>query len=145
MADLSPEALTVLKMFSQEFIQSCFNREHLDLVALLMPAFFSSVLRDIRMERSKVRPTDNVRCLVLSRFFIDYFLILRSKSSGKNEGKVPEGDNLALGLVAELAEMESVRWVVMRMKSCMDDKPVPYKELQASIDCFTSIVRHLLF
>ncbi len=42
-------------------------------------AFFSSVLKDIRMSRSKVRETDNLRALFLSRFFMEYFLLLRVK------------------------------------------------------------------
>lgn len=74
------------------------------------------------MERSKIRPTDNLRCFFLARFFLEYFLLLRSKAAAKNEGKVPEDADLSLGLVGEMAEMESVRWVVMRMKYTMDDK-----------------------
>lgn len=74
------------------------------------------------MERSKVRPTDNLRVFYLARFFIEYFLILRSKAATKHGGEVPEEEDLELGLVGELAEMESVKWVVMRMKYAMDDK-----------------------
>lgn len=86
---------------------------------------------------------------------MEYFLLLRTKAAAQNDGKVPHEDDLALGLVGEIAEMESVRWVVMRMKYTMDDKvslavvlsvssdnqPPSWKELQASIDCFTQIVR----
>jgi len=79
-------------------------------------------MRDIRMERSKIRPTDNLRCFFLARFFVEYFLLLRAKVAAKNDGKVSEENDLALGLVGEIAEMESVRWVVMRMKYTMDDK-----------------------
>lgn len=74
------------------------------------------------MERSKVRPTDNLRCFSLARFFIEYFLLLRSKSAAKHSGEVPEEEGLELGLVGEMAEIESVKWVVMRMKYTMDDK-----------------------
>jgi replication fork protection complex subunit Tof1/Swi1 len=87
-----------------------------------MTAFFQSIMRDIRMERSKIRPTDNLRCLFLARFFMEYFLLLRTKAAAGNDGKVSHEDDLALGLVGEIAEMESVRWVVMRMKYTMDDK-----------------------
>jgi len=106
------------------------------------------------MERSKIRPTDNLRCFYLARFYIEYLLLLRAKTEAKNDGNVPDESDLALGLVGEIAEMESVRWVVMRMKYTMDDKvsrktasrsllnlqPPAWKELQASIDCFTQIV-----
>jgi replication fork protection complex subunit Tof1/Swi1 len=99
------------------------------------------------MERSKVRPTDNLRCFFLARFLVEYLLLLRSKSEAKNGGTVPEEDQLQLGLVGEIAELESVKWVVMRMKYTMDDKvrccrpscqsdelikqPPSWKELQA--------------
>ena len=88
-------------------------------------AFFASILRDIRMERSKVRDTDNVRCFYLARFFIEYLLILRQKEISKSndpQGQVGQEAGLSLGLVAEMAEMDSVRWVVMRMKFTMDTK-----------------------
>jgi replication fork protection complex subunit Tof1/Swi1 len=81
------------------------------------------------MERSKIRETDNLRTFYLSRFFIEYLLLLRHKESRENNGKSKENrlsdevhDELALGLVAEMAEMESVRWVFTRMRSTMDDK-----------------------
>ena len=78
------------------------------------------------MERSKVRPTDNIRVFVLARFFIEYLLILRNKRrksmNGHGEENPPDAELLPLGLVAEMAEMESVRWVVMRMKFTMDDR-----------------------
>jgi replication fork protection complex subunit Tof1/Swi1 len=110
------------------------------------------------MERSKVRPADNIRCFFLSRFFLEYFLLLRGQCAAKNGNKVPAEEGLELGLVGELAELESVRWIVMRMRYSMEDKvrylphisgttladgqPPAWKELQASMECFTQIVRH---
>ncbi len=43
-------------------------------------AFFESILKDIRMSRSKIRDTDNLRTLYLTRFFVEYFLLLRTKA-----------------------------------------------------------------
>lgn len=77
------------------------------------------------MERSKIRLTDNVRCFVLARFFIDYLLVLRQKAAANNGGEVIERDDLSFGLVAEMAEMESVRWVFMRMRYTIDEKVCP--------------------
>lgn len=127
-------------------------------------AFFASVLKDIRMERSKVRPSDNIRTFYLAAFFMDYLLALRRKEldaarKRKEKGMADEEGTrlMPLGLVGEMAEMDSVRWVVMRMKFSMEERvgqdvaclalvadrvqPPAWTELQASIDCFTQIVR----
>lgn len=76
------------------------------------------------MERSKIRPGDNIRTFYLGRFFIEYLLILRRRHAGL----ISKGDSesfpeeLSLGLVEEFAEMESVKWVVRRMTTTMEDK-----------------------
>jgi replication fork protection complex subunit Tof1/Swi1 len=127
--------MRILQDFSKTFIQSCFNGTYRSTVSYREIAdfgtivFFSSILKDIRMERSKIRDTDNIRAFYLARFFIEYLLILRQKEVSKSEGKAKEKENgnaedddLSLGLVAEMAELESVRWVFMRMRSTMDDK-----------------------
>jgi hypothetical protein len=79
------------------------------------------------MERSKIRPSDNVRTFYLSRFFIEYLLLLRRKETVLKEKEMngqqsKQESELALGLVGEMAELDSVRWVVTRMKIAMDDK-----------------------
>ena len=76
------------------------------------------------MERSKIRPSDNTRTFYLARFFIEYLLTLRRKHAATTEKgeKATYPPELALGLVEEMAEMESVRWVVMRMRVTMDDR-----------------------
>ena len=130
MVNLNPDAMRVLQELSKTFVQSCFNSKSIPAAltgrsAHSLSAFFKSILQDIRMERSKVRPKDNLRCFFLARFFIEYFLLIRLKEmtkSGEEEGTVPDQANLSLGLVAEMAEMESVRWIVMRMKYTMEDK-----------------------
>ncbi|WRT69168.1 uncharacterized protein IL334_006152 [Kwoniella shivajii] len=122
--DFSPDAMRALQSLAKSFIESCFN------------TFFSSILRDIRMERSKIRPTDNVRTFFLTRYFIEYLLTLRHKE----EEKGLKQHELSLGLVAEMAEMDSIRWLFSRMKSSMDDKPPAWTELQASLDCFTQVL-----
>ena len=79
------------------------------------------------MERSKIRETDNIRTFYLARFFIEYLLILRQKEAEKKEKALADGqgdtaDSLALGLVAEMAELDSVRWVFGRMRLTMEDR-----------------------
>jgi replication fork protection complex subunit Tof1/Swi1 len=84
------------------------------------------------MERSKVRPSDNIRTFYLAAFFMDYLLGLRRKEldavrKRKEKGISDEADEdhrrlIPLGLVGEMAEMDSVRWVVMRMKFSMEER-----------------------
>jgi replication fork protection complex subunit Tof1/Swi1 len=84
----------------------------------LTPVFFSSILRDIRMERPKIRDTDNNRTFYVTRFFIEYLLLYREKQS-KSEGEGEE--EMLLGYAIVMAEMDSVRWVFSRLKWTMDE------------------------
>jgi replication fork protection complex subunit Tof1/Swi1 len=100
-------------------------------------AFFATILKDIRMERSKIRPSDNIRTFYLARFFMEYLLRSRRQESEaavkrKEKGIVDDPEVVAkrmmpLGLVGEMAEMDSVRWVVMRMKFSMDERVCPFR------------------
>jgi replication fork protection complex subunit Tof1/Swi1 len=84
------------------------------------------------MERTKIRPSDNIRTFYLARFFMEYLLRTRRQESEaatkrKEKGIVEDPETAAkrmmpLGLVGEMAEMDSVRWVVMRMKFSMDER-----------------------
>lgn len=125
---------------------------------MLMSDFIASVLKDIRMERSKVRPADTIRALFVAAYSMEYLILLRRKEFPKAEAEalkavkdgVPVAEvepasvkvdrELPLGWTIEMANLDSVRWVVSRMKTSMDNKPIAWTELQASIDCFTYIV-----
>jgi replication fork protection complex subunit Tof1/Swi1 len=85
------------------------------------------------MERSKIRDTDNLRTFYLARFFIEFLLLVRQKAADSKEkekqnghanghGELAANDELALGLVADLAEMDSVRWVFARLRLTMEDR-----------------------
>lgn len=82
------------------------------------------------MERSKIRPSDNIRTFYLARFYMEYLLRLRRKEADaaaqrKAAGMADDHGSkrmMPLGLVGEMAEMDSVRWVVMRMKFSMDER-----------------------
>ncbi|ODO09506.1 topoisomerase 1-associated factor 1 [Cryptococcus amylolentus CBS 6273] len=123
---LSVEAMVVLQNFCRAFLETAFN------------TFFEYILRDIRMERTKIRPSDNIRVFYLTRFFIEYLLLLRNKLYDKGGSR--ERDELPLGLVAQMAEMDSVKWLFARLRISWDDKPKAWTELQACIDCFTQIL-----
>jgi len=83
---LNEEALGVLKPFARQFI-FCFDsktnkpQSRFPLCSLDVPRtdYFHGILRDIRMGRSKIRETDNLRVLFLCRFFMEYFLALRQE------------------------------------------------------------------
>ncbi|KAL7415832.1 timeless protein-domain-containing protein [Mrakia frigida] len=133
---LVPEAMKILQDFAHEFLEFAFNN------------FFASILKDIRMERPKIRETDNVRALFLCTFFIEFFLLSRSRvtaaAASDVKGKGREGVDISkvwdFGYVAEFAEIDAVKWVVGRMRLVMDDKPIGWTELQAGINCFTQIL-----
>ncbi|KAI9636791.1 topoisomerase 1-associated factor 1 [Dioszegia hungarica] len=132
-ADLSPEALRVLQEFSVSFIESCFN------------VFFTSILKDIRMERSKIRDTDNTRTFYLSRFFMEYLMLVRDKQAkeretGKGKGRAEDEDEMLLGYAIVMAEMDSVKWVFSRLRTTMEETPPAWTELQACLNCFTQIL-----
>lgn len=55
----------------------------------------------------------------LSRFFVDYLLSLRAKEIA--DSKSAEA-SLSIGYVAEMAEDDTMRWVVMRMRWTLDER-----------------------
>lgn len=112
------------------------------------------------MERSKIRDTDNTRTFFLARFFIEYLLVLKQKHADAKGKGIANGhsEDVPLGLVAEMAELDSVRFLFGRMRLTMDGrvrrcqipsqlltglKPPAWTELQACLDCFTQVVRFL--
>lgn len=82
------------------------------------------------MERPKIRETDNVRALYLCTFFIEFFLLSRTRATAAAasdvKGKGREDDDVSkvwdFGYVAEFAEIDAVKWVVGRMRIVMEDK-----------------------
>lgn len=116
------------------------------------------------MERSKVRPTDNIRTLFVASVLVEYLLILRNKTRTRLEEtarreRSSRGERTAeqkaqeqkgieekldaevpLGWAAEIIDLDSLRWVTARMRIAFEDTPPAWTELQAAIDCFTQIV-----
>ncbi|CAK9781717.1 hypothetical protein CC85DRAFT_324759 [Cutaneotrichosporon oleaginosum] len=146
---LTTEAITVLQDFTIKFLEY-FN------------TFFRSVVTDIRMERSKVRPSDSIRTLFVSSTLVEYLIILRRKAQSRLEesarrGRDPKAKRSSqekaqkqqeikeevdaeapLGWAAEMVDIDSLKWVTARMRIAFEDKA--WTELQASVDCFTQIL-----
>lgn len=151
---LTSEAIVVLQKFTKEFLEVSFNSECQGATKLTV-AWIESVMKDIRMERSKVRPTDNIRTLFVSSVFIEYLLILRQKAltkaeeaakdatpEDKKEIKIKLDQDIPLGLAVEMIDITSLKWITARMRISMEEKPPAWTELQAAIDCFTQVVSH---
>ncbi|TNY24515.1 timeless protein-domain-containing protein [Rhodotorula diobovata] len=132
--DLAPpsqmrsEAIGVLAQTSRRFIESAFN------------PFFSSVLRDIRMERIKVRESDTVRFLYLSAFFLEFFLLVYRDDERRGISHLDEEHGHDFGMVAEMTEPHAIGFVTMRMKNALEEKPPLWTDLHAGVECFTQIL-----
>ncbi|KZO99089.1 timeless-domain-containing protein [Calocera viscosa TUFC12733] len=127
---LSHDALNVLKEFAVVFLNSCFN------------TFFASLLKDIRYERPHITEADNVRLLVVSSWFVEFFLAARARADQqKAEGDKPEEEKTwTVSKVAECCEQEWIVWVVKRMRFAGDEKPKAWVELQACMEALTQLL-----
>ncbi|BGP23540.1 replication fork protection complex subunit Tof1/Swi1 [Rhodotorula toruloides] len=125
---LRPEAVRILYETSKKFVESAFN------------PFFASVLRDIRMERLKVRESDTLRFLYLSSFFLEFFLLLYRDDERRGISHLDEESGHDFGLVAELTEPHAIGFVTMRMKNALEEKPPLWTDLHAGVECFTQIL-----
>lgn len=96
--------------------------QHAPSPALPDPAFFSSILRDIRMERLKVRESDTVRFLYLSSFFLEFFLLLYADDEKRGISHLDEERGHDFGLVAEMTEPHAIGFVALRMKNALEEK-----------------------
>ncbi|TKA58341.1 hypothetical protein B0A53_00079 [Rhodotorula sp. CCFEE 5036] len=125
---LRPEAVKVMHDTSKKFVESSFN------------PFFSSILRDIRMERLKVRESDTVRFLYLSSFFLEFFLLLYADDEKRGISHLDEERGHDFGLVAEMTEPHAIGFVALRMKNALEEKPPLWTDLHAGVACFTQIL-----
>ncbi|KAI8459459.1 timeless protein-domain-containing protein [Phakopsora pachyrhizi] len=119
---LKPSALKVLRKVVIEFIESGFN------------PFFSSVLKDIKMERASTQEKDTIRLLSLLGFFFKAFLTVRDREI--SVGISPSEENgHDFDLIAELVEPECIFWVVNKIKTGIEDNPLPIVEVHAAVEC----------
>ncbi|GAA5948542.1 hypothetical protein JCM3765_004917 [Sporobolomyces pararoseus] len=126
-AKLRPDAIKVLYETSKFFIESAFN------------PFFASILRDIRMERLKVRESDTIRFLFLVRFFLEFFLLIYHEEESKGISHLSD-EGHDFGLIAEMTEPQAIGFVTQRMKVGLEEKPPLWTELHAGIDCFNQML-----
>ncbi|KAK7682773.1 hypothetical protein QCA50_014156 [Cerrena zonata] len=117
--NLSSEARSIIQGIARTFIEACFN------------PFLSSLLKDIKAERPKITEKDNLRLLYLTKWFLEYFHLLRAQ----DKERVWD-----YGLVAEVIERGWIAWVLKRIREAGEEKPKLWTELQAGIECLTQLV-----
>jgi replication fork protection complex subunit Tof1/Swi1 len=88
------------------------------LVLIYQKAFLSALLKDIRSERPKITDKDNLRLLFVTKWFLEFFLAMRSKEQKSNVGE----DKWNFGLVAEVTERSWIIWVLKRMREAVEEK-----------------------
>ncbi|KAF8961410.1 timeless protein-domain-containing protein [Flammula alnicola] len=122
--NLSLEARVILQNLAAEFVESCYN------------PFLSALLKDIRSERPKITEKDNLRLLYVTKWFLEFFLAMRSKEQQAKTGQ----DRWNFGLIAEVTERSWIIWVLKRMREAVEEKPKLWNELQAGIECLTQLL-----
>lgn len=123
-------------------------------------AFFTTLLKDFRMERPKIRETDKARWFSLSAFFLEFF---NTKWRRKDISKIPEAEiEKAVRSVSCMVDPTTVGYVSARMALTIDDKvgcsalsvvyinfnnkqPPSWKELHCAINCLIQIVSTFFF
>ncbi|THU97519.1 timeless-domain-containing protein, partial [Dendrothele bispora CBS 962.96] len=127
--NLNAKAKEVLKKLGEDFLEGCFG------------SFLNTLLKDIRSERAKVTEKDNLRLLFLTKWFLEFFLSLRSAEQGDISASPPKDKNRwNFNLIAEVVEREWIIWVLKRMREAGDEKPKAWTELQAGIECLTQLL-----
>ncbi|KDN42043.1 hypothetical protein RSAG8_07088, partial [Rhizoctonia solani AG-8 WAC10335] len=128
---LNSEALGALAMFAGKFVESCFN------------TFMSCVLKDIKAERPRYTEKDNLRLLFLTKWFLEFFLLVREnqEKERKQRGLFPGALEIwPFGYVSEVVEHGWAPWVLRRMRAAVDEKPKLWVELHAGMDCLTQLL-----
>ncbi|TFY75534.1 hypothetical protein EWM64_g8480, partial [Hericium alpestre] len=126
--NLSIESRTALQNLARSFIESAFN------------PFLASLLKDIKSERPKITEKDNLRLLFVTKWFLEFFLAVRSKEKNVGSGTSPEGGPWGFGLVGEVVERGWIVWVLKRMNGAIEEKPKMWTEWQAGIECLTQLL-----
>ncbi|KAG8829293.1 Topoisomerase 1-associated factor 1 [Serendipita sp. 400] len=149
---LSSKAKEELGGIAKAFVESCFN------------PFLSSLIKDIRAERSKVTEKDNLRLLFVTKFFMQFFLAMRERDLGlgqwkkagisangtntgakdpsaqKDDRKEEEKMTFGYSLVLEVVQRGWAGWILRRMREATDMKPKQWTELQAGLDCLAQLL-----
>ncbi|KAG8715598.1 Topoisomerase 1-associated factor 1 [Ceratobasidium sp. 423] len=132
---LSSEALGALAMFAGKFVESCFN------------TFMSCVLKDIKSERPKYTEKDNLRLLFLTKWFLEFFLLVRENQEKERKQRALFAGALNIwpfGYVSEVVEHGWAPWVLRRMRAAVEEKPKLWVELHAGMDCLTQLLNLIM-
>lgn len=82
-------------------------------------AFLAGLLKDIKSERAKISEKDNLRLLFVTKWFLEFFLLMRSR---EKEG-TPEGERKwGFSIIAEVTERGWIIWVLKRMREAVEEK-----------------------
>lgn len=122
---LSLESRKILQELAKNFVRSCFSRaspskrpqEPVRLTRSLLSAFLASLLKDIKSERPKITEKDNLRLLFITKWFLEFFLQVRTK-----EEALKKENGWDFGFVAEVMDRAWIAWVLRRMREALDAK-----------------------
>jgi hypothetical protein len=119
-------------------------------------ALLASLLKDIKSERPKITEKDNLRLLFITKWFLEYFLAVRTQEKGAGAS-----EPWAFGLVGEVIKRSWLVRVLKRMNGAVEEKvreetlchsnvifihasstiqPKLWTELQAGIECLTQLL-----
>lgn len=73
------------------------------------------------MERLKVKESDTVRFLFLSRFFLEFFLLVNADERARDVDPRSE-DAHDFDLIAEMTETQAIGFVIDRMRKGFEEK-----------------------
>ncbi|KAG9103444.1 Topoisomerase 1-associated factor 1 [Ceratobasidium sp. 370] len=129
---LSSDALGALAGYAGRFIESCFN------------VFMGCVLKDIKSERPKFTEKDNLRLLFLTKWFLEFFLLVREEQEKERKQRAlfasSSQDVWPFGYVSEVVEHAWAPWVLRRMRAAVEEKPKQWVELHAGMDCLVHML-----
>ena len=122
---LSLDSRRILQDLAKDFVKSCFSRrfpylihrEPIWLAELVLAAFLSSLLKDIKSERPKIMEKDNLRLLFITKWFLEFFLQAHAK-----EKALKKENSWDFGFVAEVTDRAWIAWVLRRMREALDAK-----------------------
>ena len=76
------------------------------------------MLKDIRSERAKITEKDNLRLLYMTKWFLEFFLLMRVKEQANRTGE----ETWSFGLIGEVTERSWIIWVLKRMREAVEEK-----------------------
>ena len=85
-------------------------------------AFLASVLKDIKSERPKITEKDHVRLLFVTRWFLEFFISVRSQQVEAAQKNKATAAPWGFDLVGEVVERSWIVWILKRMRGAVEDK-----------------------